>query len=184
MIIIWLWHHHLCNHYSYNVIRVTRSSTNLCLHYFVIKCNLYIKILQRGKNTKNMKFVENYKFQKIFRCWQQNSHCQDAKPWKYKLKVTKTQHNPQQFILSEIFKNVWVGGNFNWKFFKISFFPSEMRNFRLFKQARARCEVIVKYTNCNLLEHEWIRTGIRTLKAQIDEKKQEHWSSAKCYIFL
>ena len=43
-----------------------------------------------------------------------------------------------------------------------------MGNFRLFQQAR--CEVIVKYTNCNLLEHEWIRTEIRTLEAQIDEK--------------
>ena len=40
------------------------------------------------------------------------------------------------------------------KFFKSSFFPSEMGNFRVFQQAR--CEVIVKFTNCNLLEHEWI----------------------------
>ena len=45
-----------------------------------------------------------------------------------------------------------------------------MGNFRLFQQARY--EVIVKYTNCNLLEHEWIRTGIRTLEAQIDEKNK------------
>ena len=45
-----------------------------------------------------------------------------------------------------------------------------MRNFRLFQQAR--CEVIVKYTNCNLLEHERIRTGIKTLEAQIDEKNK------------
>ena len=36
----------------------------------------------------------------------------------------------------------------------------------------ARCEVIVKYTNCNLLEHERIRTGIKTLEAQIDEKNK------------
>ena len=43
-----------------------------------------------------------------------------------------------------------------------------MGNFQCFEQAR--CEVIVKYTNCNLLEHIWIRTGIRTLEAQIDEK--------------
>ena len=35
-----------------------------------------------------------------------------------------------------------------------------------------RCEVIVKYPNFNLLEHEWIRTGIRTLEAQIDEKNK------------
>ena len=45
-----------------------------------------------------------------------------------------------------------------------------MWNFRLFQQAR--CEVIFKYTNYNLLEHEWIRTGIRTLETQIDEKNK------------
>ena len=43
-----------------------------------------------------------------------------------------------------------------------------MGNFWLFQQAR--CEVIVKYINCNLSEHEWIRTEIRTLEAQIDGK--------------
>ena len=37
---------------------------------------------------------------------------------------------------------------------------------------RARCEVIVKNTNCNLLEHESIRTVIRTLDAQFDEKNK------------
>ena len=47
-----------------------------------------------------------------------------------------------------------------------------MGNFRLFQQAR--CEVIVKYTNCNLLEHEWIKTGIRTLEAQIDKKDKNN----------
>ena len=46
-----------------------------------------------------------------------------------------------------------------------------MGNFRLFQ--KARCEVITKYTNCNLLEHELIRTGKRTLEAQIDEKNIE-----------
>ena len=61
----WLWHHHWRNHYSYDVIRVTRSSTNLYLYYFIIKCNLFIKILQRGKNTKNMKFVQNYRLPKF-----------------------------------------------------------------------------------------------------------------------
>ena len=45
-----------------------------------------------------------------------------------------------------------------------------MGDFWLFQQAR--CEIIVKYTNCNLLESEWIRTGIRTLQAQIDEKSK------------
>ena len=50
------------------------------------------------------------------------------------------------------------------------YFRSEMRNFWFFQQAR--CEVIVKYTNCNLLELDWIRTGRRTLKAQIDEKNR------------
>ena len=101
----WLWHHHWRNHYSYDVIRVTRSSTNLYLYYFIIKCNLFIKILQRGKNTKNMKFVQNYKFPKIFRCFQQNSHCRTSESCRtlkisqnmsnrYKLKVTKTQPTP------------------------------------------------------------------------------------------
>ena len=45
-----------------------------------------------------------------------------------------------------------------------------MGNFRFFQQAR--CEVLAKYTSCNLLEHEWITTGIRTLDAQIDEKNK------------
>ena len=40
-----------------------------------------------------------------------------------------------------------------------------MGNFRLFQQARS--EVIVKYTNCNLLEHEWTRT------VQNDEKNKK-----------
>ena len=31
---------------------------------------------------------------------------------------------------------------------------------------------MVKYTNCKLLEHKWIRTGIRTLEAQVDEKNK------------
>ena len=46
-----------------------------------------------------------------------------------------------------------------------------MGNFRLFQQARV--EVIVKGTNYNLLEHEWITTGIRTLEAQIDGKNKD-----------
>ena len=51
-------------------------------------------------------------------------------------------------IKSKIFLDLYLG-----KFFRISFFfPSEMGNFWLFQQARY--EVIVKYTNCNLLEHE------------------------------
>ena len=57
------------------------------------------------------------------------------------------------------------------------FFPCEIGNSWLFQQAR--CKVIVKYTNCNLLEHAWIRTGIRTLEAQIDEKNKsiEAWQN-------
>ena len=54
------------------------------------------------------------------------------------------------------------------KSFEIYFFPFEKGNFWLFQQAR--CEVIIKYTNCNLLEQEWIRTGIRTLETQTEEK--------------
>ena len=101
----WLWHHHWRNHYSYDVIGVTRSSTDLYLYYFIIKCNFFIKILQRDKNTKKMKFVQNYKFPKIFRCFLQNSHCRTSESCRilkisqnmsnrYKLKVTKTQPTP------------------------------------------------------------------------------------------
>ena len=99
------WNHRWRNHYSYDVVRVTRSSTDLYLYYVIIKCNLFIKILQRGKNTKNMKFVQNYKFPKIFRCFQQNSHCRTSEScrtlkisqnmWnRCKLRVTKTQPTP------------------------------------------------------------------------------------------
>ena len=101
----WLWHHYWCNHYSYNIIRVTASSTNLYLYYFIIKCNLFIKILEHSKNTKNMKFVQSYKFPKIFRCFQQYSHCWTSKSCRtlkisqnmsnrYKLKVRKIQPTP------------------------------------------------------------------------------------------
>ena len=45
-----------------------------------------------------------------------------------------------------------------------------MGNFWLFQQANF--EVIVKYTNFNLLEHKWIRAGVRTLEAQIDKKNK------------
>ena len=117
----WLWHHHWRNHYSYDVIRVTRSSTNLYLYYFIIKCNLFIKILQRGKNTKNMKFVQNYKFPKIFSCFQQNSHCRTFESWRtlkislnmsnrYKLKVTKTQPSPVYTFLKFFKMFEWGGG--------------------------------------------------------------------------
>ena len=99
------WHYHWRNHYSYDVIMVTQSSTNLYLYYFIIKCNLFIKILLRGKNTENIKFVQNYKFPKVFRCFQQNSHCQTSESSRtlkiyqnisnrYKLKVTETQPTP------------------------------------------------------------------------------------------
>ena len=120
----WLWHHHWRNHYSYDVIRVTRSSTNLYLYYFIIKCNLFIKILQRGKNTKNMKFVQNYKFPKIFRCFQQNSHCRTSESYRtlnifqnmstrYKLKVKKT-HPAHIDTFWNFSKSLsWVGGSFN-----------------------------------------------------------------------
>ena len=101
----WTWHHHWRNHYSYGVIRVTRSCSNLYLYYFIIKCNVFIKMLQCSKNTKNMKFVQNYKFPKIFRYFQQNSNCWTSESCRtlkisqnmsnrYKLKVTKTQPTP------------------------------------------------------------------------------------------
>ena len=52
-----------------------------------------------------MKFVQNYKFPKIFRCFQQNSHCRTSKSCRtmkifqnmsnrWKLKVKKTQPTP------------------------------------------------------------------------------------------
>ena len=47
-----------------------------------------------------------------------------------------------------------------------------MGSFLLFQQARCELIAIYKYTNCNLLEHEWITTWIRTLEAQIDEKNK------------
>ena len=51
-----------------------------------------------------------------------------------------------------------------------------MGNIQFFQQTR--CEVIVKYTNCSLFEHDWITTGIRTLEAQIDKKKKiEAWQN-------
>ena len=52
-----------------------------------------------------------------------------------------------------------------------------MDNFQTFQQVR--CEVIVKYTNRNLLEHKWLRTGIRAIEAQIDEKNKniEAWQN-------
>ena len=45
-----------------------------------------------------------------------------------------------------------------------------MGNFWLFQQAWY--EVIFKNINCNLLEHEWIRTGVRTLEALTEEKNK------------
>ena len=117
----WLRHHHWRNHYSYDVIRITRSSTNLYLYYFIIKCNLFIKILQHGKNAKNMK---NYKFPKISRCFQQNSHCRTSESYRtlnifqnmstrYKLKVKKT-HPAHIDTFWNFSKSLsWVGGSFN-----------------------------------------------------------------------
>ena len=49
-------------------------------------------------------------------------------------------------IKSKIILDLYLG-----ELFQISFFPSEMGNVRFFQQARF--EVIVRYTNCNLLEH-------------------------------
>ena len=46
-----LWRHHWRNHNSYDVIRITTSSSNLYLYYFIIKCNLFNKIQKRRKNT-------------------------------------------------------------------------------------------------------------------------------------
>ena len=59
---------------TYDVISITRSSINLYIYYFIIKYKLFMKILQRDKNTKIMKFVQNYNM-----------------PIRYKLEVTKIQ---------------------------------------------------------------------------------------------
>ena len=50
-----------------------------------------------------------------------------------------------------LFKNIVQSWGVLGKFLK-NFLPSEMWKFKL-------C-----YTNCDVLEHEWIRTGITTLK--------------------
>ena len=52
-----------------------------------------------------------------------------------------------------------------------------MGNFWLFQQAK--CEVIIKHINCNLWKHEWVRTKIRTLEAQIGKKNKniEAWQN-------
>ena len=99
----------------------TRSSTDLYLYYFIMKCNLFIKILQRGKNTKNMKFVQNYKFHfqvlpTNFQVLATAGFPRAAEPWKflriYQIDINwKLQkHSRHQFILSEIFQKVWLGG--------------------------------------------------------------------------
>ena len=119
----WSWHHHWHNHYSYGV---TRSCSNLYLYYFVIKYNLFIKILQCSKNTKNMKFVQNYEFPKIFRYFQQNSNCWTSESCRtlkisqnmsnrHKLTVKKTQPAPVYTLwnCSKSFSGEWwvgVGG--------------------------------------------------------------------------
>ena len=104
-IMTYLWGHHWRNHSHYDVIRLTTSSTNSYLYHFIIKCNLVNNIQQRRKNTKNMKLVQNHKLSKIFRCFQENSHCQTSKRCRAlknsqnmssrcKLKVTKRQPTP------------------------------------------------------------------------------------------
>ena len=116
----WSWHHHWHNHYSYGV---TRSCSNLYLYYFVIKYNLFIKILQCSKNTKNMKFVQNYEFPEIFRYFQQNSNCWTSESCRtlkisqnmsnrHKLTVKKTQPTPVYTLwnCSKSFSGEWGGG--------------------------------------------------------------------------
>ena len=68
-------------------------------------------------------------------------------------------------IKSKIFLDLFLG-----KFFKISFFPFWNGKFPAFStgQVWSNCQVY----NCNLLGREWIRTGIRTFGAQIEEKNK------------
>ena len=105
---------------SYDVIMGTRSSTNLYLYYFIIKCNLFMKILQCSKNTTNMKFVQKYKFpKKIFQMLPTNSYCWTSESCRilkisqnmsnrYKLKVTKSQPIPV-YIFWNFSRNLSVG---------------------------------------------------------------------------
>ena len=115
------WHHQI----SWNLVKfwwiVIDVIITLYLYYFIIKCNLFIKILQHGKNAKNMK---NYKFPKISRCFQQNSHCRTSESYRtlnifqnmstrYKLKVKKT-HPAHIDTFWNFSKSLsWVGGSFN-----------------------------------------------------------------------
>ena len=46
-----------------------------------------------------------------------------------------------------------------------------MRNFRLFQQARCEVIVILQVYKLQFIR-KWIRTGIRTLEAQVDEKNK------------
>ena len=129
----WLWHHHWRNHYSYDAISVTRSSTNLYLYYFIIKCNLFIKILQRGKNTKNMKFVQNYRLPKIFRSFQQIATAgfpRAAEPWRFlricqidiNWKSQKTQPTPVYTFWN--FSKSLSGGGGGWGSFTLPTTPT------------------------------------------------------------
>ena len=48
----WLWHHHWRYHYSYDVKKVTRSSTNLYLYYFIMKCTFSSKYCNAARIQK------------------------------------------------------------------------------------------------------------------------------------
>ena len=116
----WLWHHHWRYHYSYDVIRVTRSSTNLYLYYFIMKCNLFIKILQRDKNTKNMKLYKIINFRKFSGASNKTATAglpRAAEPWRF-LRICQIvinwksqKHSSHQFMLSEIFEKFKCRGS-------------------------------------------------------------------------
>ena len=90
-----------------------------CNYYFIFKCNLFIKILQRGKNTKNMKIWTLYKiinFRKFSGASNKIATAglpRAAEPWKL-LRICQININwksqkqiPHQFILSEILSGKW-----------------------------------------------------------------------------
>ena len=77
-----------------------------------------------------MKFIQNYKFPRIFRCFQQNSHCQSAENCRtlkiaqnmsnrYKLKSHKNTAHTSLYFLKFLKKFEWGscwwrgGGSFN-----------------------------------------------------------------------
>ena len=100
--------------FTSNLVSILSSNVIITLSSSVIFSSKYCNVA-RIQKIWNMNFVQNYKFPKIFRCFQQNSHCWTSESCrtlktsqnmsnKYKLKVTKTDPTP-----------VYTFWNFKWK---------------------------------------------------------------------